>query len=251
MSAKRRSHSKSSSTIRSRKPKRAKARARGRKPSGARRKPKKAASRRKSTARLKKPRPRKPARKKTAARKTKRPAPPRRARTGPSPRRQKPAAAAPRRVDFLAWLRAQGVAFEVKKHAEVYTAQEVAAVSRVSGYDLAKVVVLKANGSYVLAVLPAPLRVDFAAARSAVGAKKVSLASEADFDRLFPGCEPGAMPPFGSLWGLKTYVDESLSSHPRIVFNAGSHIETVSMAYADFERLARPLRVRLAEMAHV
>ncbi|MEE8537676.1 MAG: YbaK/EbsC family protein [Acidobacteriota bacterium] len=152
-----------------------------------------------------------------------------------------------RAVHFIAWLRGQNVPFQSQKHAEVYTAQEVAAVMKVSGYELAKVVVLNVDGSSVLAVLPAPLRVDFRVARSALGAKKISLASEATVERLFPGCERGAMPPFGNLWGIKTYVDESLATHQRIVFNAGSHIETVSMAYADFERLARSVRTRLAQ----
>ena len=153
-------------------------------------------------------------------------------------------------MDFIAWLRSQNVPFQSQKHAEVYTAQEVAAVMKVSGYDLAKVVVLDVDGSSVLAILPAPLRVDFSAARSALGARKVSLASETTVEKLFPGCQLGAMPPFGNLWGIKTYVDESLATHHRIVFNAGSHIETVSMAYEDFERLARPVRTRLAQASH-
>ena len=154
---------------------------------------------------------------------------------------------AARSVDFLGWLRQQGVKIDIKRHAEAFTAQEVAAAVKVTGYELAKVVVLKGDGDYVLAVVPAPLKVDLKAARDILGTKKVSLAHEEEFESLFPGCDRGAMPPFGNLWGVRTFVDESLARHPHIVFNAGSHIETVSMSYTDFERLARPTRARIAE----
>jgi Ala-tRNA(Pro) deacylase len=154
---------------------------------------------------------------------------------------------AARSVDFLGWLRQQGVKFDIKRHAEAFTAQEVAAAVKVTGYELAKVVVLKGDGDYVLAVVPAPLKVDLKAARGILGAKKLSLAHEEEFETLFPGCDRGAMPPFGNLWGVRTFVDESLARHPHIVFNAGSHIETVSMSYTDYERLARPTRARIAE----
>ena len=150
-------------------------------------------------------------------------------------------------IDFLAWLRRQNAQFTTQKHAEAFTAQEVAAAVRVTGYDLAKVVVLKADERFALAVVPAPLRVDLKAARQVLGAKKVALAREDEFESLFPGCDRGAMPPFGGLWGLPTYVDESLAGHAQIVFNAGSHIETVSMPYREYERLARPTRARIAE----
>jgi Ala-tRNA(Pro) deacylase len=50
----------------------------------------------------------------------------------------------------------------------------------------------------------------------------VRLATEAEFSSLFPDCEPGAMPPFGSLYNLPVYVDESLAADEAIVFNAGT-----------------------------
>ena len=176
---------------------------------------------------------------------------PRAATRTPAPSRPQPAAAVTgRSVDFLRWLRQQGAKFSVQQHAEVFTAQEVAAAVRVTGYELAKVVVLKADGKFALAVVPAPLRVDLKAASSVLKSRRVSLAREEEFESLFPGCDRGAMPPFGELWGMPTYVDESLAAHPQIVFNAGSHIETVAMPYQEYERMARPIRVRIAETGH-
>jgi Ala-tRNA(Pro) deacylase len=66
------------------------------------------------------------------------------------------------------------------------------------------------------------------------------LASELEFTGLFPDCEVGAMPPFGNLYGVPVYVDTSLTSDEEIVFNAGTHQDTIRMKYADFERLALP-----------
>ena len=48
------------------------------------------------------------------------------------------------------------------------------------------------------------------------------------------------MPPFGNLYGLPVYVEESLRRDPEIVFNAGTHQDTIRIKYEDFARLARP-----------
>jgi Ala-tRNA(Pro) deacylase len=91
-----------------------------------------------------------------------------------------------------------------------------------------------------MVVLPAPYHVDLERLGKAAGRSDVHLATEAEFARLFPGCDPGAMPPFGNLYGLPVWVDESLTRDDEIVFNAGNHEQTVHMKYADFARLVRP-----------
>jgi Ala-tRNA(Pro) deacylase len=57
---------------------------------------------------------------------------------------------------------------------------------------------------------------------------------------MFPELEVGAMPPFGNLYGMEAFVDESLSQDDEIAFNAGSHTELIRLAYRDFERLVTP-----------
>lgn len=139
-----------------------------------------------------------------------------------------------------AYLREHGVPFEVQHHRRAYTAQEVAASEHVPGRILAKVVVALANGRLVLLVLPATERVDFARAAAALGVDAVHLADEREFGPVFPDCEVGAMPPFGNLYGVPVYVDRTLAEDETIVFNAGTHTETMSMKYADFARLVQP-----------
>ena len=144
------------------------------------------------------------------------------------------------------FLDGHGVKYVTLMHAPAYTAQEVAAAQRVSGKEFAKVVIVKAGGRSVMAVLDAPHRLDLDAFAALLPEKKAILATEAEFKGLFPACEVGAMPPFGNLFGLEVYVDEDLARDEEIVFQAGTHRDTVRMRYADFVRLVRPTAAKLA-----
>ena len=138
------------------------------------------------------------------------------------------------------FLENEKVPFQHEVHRTAYTAQEVAAEEHIPGKMMAKTVVIRADDCFALAVLPASNRTDLAKLRAALGAKDVRLATELEFTGLFPDCEVGAMPPFGNLYGVPVYVEASLAKDDEIVFNAGTHQETVRIKYADFERLARP-----------
>lgn len=126
-------------------------------------------------------------------------------------------------------------------HSLAYTAQEIAAAAKVPGKELAKTIVVKIDGEIAMAVLPASFLVDTYLLKKAAGAKKIEIAGEDEFKDLFPGCELGAMPPFGNLYGMKVYVAEMLAEDKEIVFNAGSHRELIRLSYADFEKLVDPV----------
>ncbi|HXV78776.1 MAG TPA: YbaK/EbsC family protein [Candidatus Binatia bacterium] len=125
-------------------------------------------------------------------------------------------------------------------HSLAYTAQEIAASAHVAGKELAKTVMVKIDGKMAMAVLPASYKVNFDLLKKTAGASKVELADEQEFKGMFPESEVGAMPPFGNLYGMEIFVDESLSQDDEIAFNAGSHTELIKLAYRDFERLATP-----------
>lgn len=134
------------------------------------------------------------------------------------------------------------IPYESLAHATTYTAQGTATLMQISGKEIAKTVVLRAGAQgaeTILAVLPGSKHVKFDKLAAAVG-KPVRLASEAEFSSMFSDCELGAMPPFGALYNLPVYVDESLAKDPEVVFNAGTHHDAVRMRYDDFVRLARP-----------
>lgn len=129
-------------------------------------------------------------------------------------------------------------------HSLAYTAQEIAASAHIPGKELAKTTIVKVDGKLAMAVLPASAMVHVRRLKEALGAKDVALAREEEFKDAFPGCETGAMPPFGNLYGMDVYVEQGLTEDKEIAFNAGSHTELVRMAYEDFANLAKPKVVR-------
>lgn len=126
------------------------------------------------------------------------------------------------------------------RHSTAFTAQETAASAHIPGKELAKTVVLRIDGRMVIAVLPASHKLDLPLLRKAVGAHDVEIAHEADFREMFPGCDTGAMPPFGNLFGMEVLVDGLLAENEEIAFNACSHSELVKLKYADYIKLVKP-----------
>lgn len=143
----------------------------------------------------------------------------------------------PRLKEFLD---ESNVKYVTMSHSLAYTAQEIAALTHVKGKELAKTVMIKVDGKMAMAVLPASFRVDLDMLCDSIGAKSVELAGEKEFKSLFPGCEVGAMPPFGNLYGMKVYVSARLTEDEEIAFNAGSHTELIKLAYKDYEKLVQP-----------
>lgn len=138
------------------------------------------------------------------------------------------------------YLQENDVPFEVMAHRQAYTMQEVAAALHVPGKQVAKVVMVKADGEMAMLAIPAPYRLDFAKLRALLSAKEVSLAKEEEFADLFADCATGAMPPFGNLYDLPVYIDRALAEEANILFRVGTHRHTMKVAYTDFARLAQP-----------
>ena len=139
------------------------------------------------------------------------------------------------------YLDSHGIRYVSIRHSLAYTAQEVAASAHVLGRDFAKTVIVHSDEGLAMVVLPASRRLVLSDLREMMITDHVRLASEAEFKAAFPDCEVGAMPPFGHLYGLKTYVTANLADEHEIAFNAGTHTEVIKMAYEDYERLVRPV----------
>jgi Ala-tRNA(Pro) deacylase len=136
-----------------------------------------------------------------------------------------------------------GVEFEVIPHAETYDAQHMAHELHVSGHQVGKTVLLRADGGYryFVAVLPASARVDLQLVATILGHSRVELATEIELAERCPDCELGALPPFGSFYGLQTLLDRSLKDHEWFVVESNTHRESIRMKVADFIRLESPL----------
>jgi Ala-tRNA(Pro) deacylase len=139
------------------------------------------------------------------------------------------------------YMQERGVPFTSHSHPEAFTALEIAELEHVSGKQMAKVVMAMVDGQLTMLVLPAPARVDLDLARAVFDAGELRLANEEEFAPHFPDCDVGAMPPFGNLYNLPTYVDRSLTQDEQIVFQAGTHRETMTMRYADYADLVQPI----------
>lgn len=133
-------------------------------------------------------------------------------------------------------------------HPRTVTAQDTANAAHIGNLHFAKTVMLKVDGRLAMAVMPAAYRVDLTRLSRALGGMPAELAGESDFKDAFPDCELGAMPPFGHLYGMPVYVDSRLADQSEIAFNAGSHTDVVRMPYAEFERLAQPEILWLAQV---
>jgi Ala-tRNA(Pro) deacylase len=145
-------------------------------------------------------------------------------------------------VDLLA---AQRIDFEPLPHPPAYTAQKLAKYLHVSGHQVAKSVLLRGPAGYLLAVLPATHQIDTEALARELGGP-VRLASDREMAEVFRDCEWGVAPPFGTLYGLPTLLDESIPPEAAMVFEAHTCVQAVRLRCRDFERLERPRRLRFA-----
>jgi len=143
------------------------------------------------------------------------------------------------------FLDSHNIKYLVISHSLAYAAQGVAALAHVSGKKLAKTVIVKIDGILAMAVIPASDHFDLDRLRTLTGAQTVEVATEREFKDAFPGCETGAMPPFGNLYDIRVYADASLAENEEIIFTAETHRELVRMKWKDMARFVNPTVDRL------
>jgi Ala-tRNA(Pro) deacylase len=138
------------------------------------------------------------------------------------------------------YFRENGVPFQSATHTEVFTASELAAAQHIPGRQVVKVVMVKAGDALVMLVAPANVRIQLDLLAAILHVPEVRLAHENEFTPLFPDCMLGAMPPFGNLYGVRVYLETSLTDDPELVFPAGTHTETMRIRLSDYLKLVRP-----------
>lgn len=125
-------------------------------------------------------------------------------------------------------------------HSPAYTTQSVSHAVHLPDDKMIKSVIVKLDGTLVMAVVHGSKKVDLELLKKVTKAKKADIATENEFKNAFPDCEVGAMPPFGNLYKMKMYVDDSLAKDQEIGFNAGTHSELIKMNFKDYEKLTTP-----------
>jgi Ala-tRNA(Pro) deacylase len=132
------------------------------------------------------------------------------------------------------------IAYERHTHERAVTAQRLAAAEHVSGWEVAKPVLLSISGELAMMVVPAAADVDLDKCTELLGHNEVRLATEDEFVDTFADSEPGAEPPFGNLYGIPVFVDQSLQTQQRIVCRDGTHTSSITIAIADYVRVVKP-----------
>ena len=136
-------------------------------------------------------------------------------------------------------LRDRDATFDVFEHEPVFTSEEAAQVRGTSLSSGAKALICKAGDAFLMFVLPADKRLASKEVRKRLGLRSLRFANREEVLEM-TGLKPGSIPPFGSLFDLKTYCDELLRDESVINFNAGDHSISISMAYEDFIRVEQP-----------
>ncbi len=149
------------------------------------------------------------------------------------------------------FLRSRGVWFETLLYRPASSSTKRAESVHVPGRRVAKTVLVKAGDRFVLAVLPSTSRIDLTRLGEAVGAPAaaVRLATADELLELFPDCEPGVVPPFGRLYGIKTVVDAALAESAEIIVCANTRHEGMRMLFHDFQSLEEPVRASFTSQA--
>ncbi len=141
---------------------------------------------------------------------------------------------------LVRFLEGRNIPYKAETHPEAFTAQQVAQACRVPGRAFAKSVIVNVDGKAWMAVVPATGRVDLERLRKCLGAHKARIAAETEFSHLFPDCEVGAMPIFGSLYGIPVIVAGELAESEEIAFTAGTHRDVVRLRVKDFLDAEQP-----------
>jgi Ala-tRNA(Pro) deacylase len=111
-----------------------------------------------------------------------------------------------------------------------------AEVCHISGDRVAKGIVLRRDGGYLLVVLPASRRIRLQDLRIRLD-NNVELATEAEIEQLFRDCAPGAVPAVGECYGLEVLVDDSIDTQPEVYMEGGDHVTLIHMDHGQFARL--------------
>lgn len=143
--------------------------------------------------------------------------------------------------DLKRCLEKSQVNFEEMSHKEAYTSQQVAQSQHVSGDSVVKVVVVKHGDKFGILALPATHRVELSKLETVFPNEEIRLATEYEIGSLFPDCQLGAMPPFGNLYKVETWEDDSLTKTKEIVFQSGDHTSTIKMKLSDWEKIVKPM----------
>jgi len=133
------------------------------------------------------------------------------------------------------------VEYYLVPHPHTGSSHETAEATHVDEDHIAKGVMVKDEAGYAMIVLPAVYYVEMKHVHKELG-RDMELVEESEFARLFPDCEPGAVPPLGPAYHIETFLDEDLTSLANVFFESGDHVHLVHINGDDFKTLFKGVR---------
>lgn len=141
---------------------------------------------------------------------------------------------------LLHYLDKNQISYTTIRHPEMISEKLIKSLTHNEGNGLAKAVMVRDCGGYILMVIPAMHELDCNLLCKSLGIVHIELVTPKDSQKLFPEYEADVMPPFGNLVGIRVYIDEELTGNEYIAFNVGNHHEVIMISYSEFARLVKP-----------
>ncbi|MCE0558444.1 MULTISPECIES: YbaK/EbsC family protein [unclassified Motilimonas] len=135
------------------------------------------------------------------------------------------------------------ISYYIGEFDPAYTSQHRAQSAHISGYELAKAVIVNLDAQLAMVVVPAPYKLDVEELAPELNAERILIACEEEFMPYFSQCESGAVPPLGPLFHLPVYMAADFELQPWIYFNGGNHQEMIKMKTVDFIGLVSPVMI--------
>ena len=130
------------------------------------------------------------------------------------------------------------IKYEPVEHKIVYTAFDKAATLKVPQKIIGKTLTIKFGKNYGIALIPANRNLDKAKFKKLAKAKNADFATEVWVKKNIKGVKIGAVPPFGKLWHLPTFIDRRLINQPKVIINGGNWNQSIKISPSAFKSLA-------------
>lgn len=142
-------------------------------------------------------------------------------------------------------LKNKHIEYETLEHEPVFTSEQAAKIRGTSLKQGAKALLLKADGEFILAVLPGDRRMESKKLKAFLLVRDMRFATPEEVEQIM-GCKIGACYPFGNLIGVRMIVDPSLGENEIISFNPGVHDKSLKMKYKDYVKVTAPELVNIS-----
>lgn len=143
------------------------------------------------------------------------------------------------------YLDKSGIDYEALAHKTVFTAYDAAQTLKKQLKEIAKTILIEADKTHVLVILPADKKIDMAKLKKVLGATKISIPDEKVMIKVLK-IQPGTLSSFGKLHGMETLIDKAMLNTKKAVVSTGSFTDSVFMKVKDLVKMEE---ARLANIA--